>query len=289
MRISNHHLSVDIAPLGAELQSIVTPDGEEWLWNGDPQWWTGRAPLLFPVVGKSPGGEVTIAGLAYPMQPHGFARRTVFEIAAEHQDRAMLVLKPSAETRKSFPFEFFLSVTYALERAVLVATAEVGNLGETEMPFGFGFHPAFRWPLPGGEGQRHVVRLGNGGAPRYQLLNGDGLILPEAHDSPFVNGEMAPEPRQFELDALLFPFGIGPAVSFGVAGGPTVSLTATNLPNFGIWQKPGAPYLCLEPWHGMAARADGDKAIEHRPGTLVLPPNGTTRFELRLTFTPAAG
>jgi galactose mutarotase-like enzyme len=68
-----------------------------------------------------------------------------------------------------------------------------------------------------------------------------------------------------------------------------VSLTATNLPNFGIWQKPGAPYLCLEPWHGMAARADGDQAIEHRPGTVVLPPNGTARFELRLTFTPAVG
>jgi len=289
MRISNHNLSVDIAPLGAELQSVMTPDGREWLWNGDPDWWTGRAPLLFPVVGKSPGGEVTIAGRPYPMQPHGFARRTVFEIVAEHQDRATLMLKPSAETRRSFPFEFFLSVTYALDRAVLVATVEVGNLDATDMPFGFGFHPAFLWPLPGGEGQPHIVRLGNGGEPRYQLLDGDGLILPEAHDSPFVKGEMAPEPRQFEHDALLFPFGIGSAVSFGVEDGPTVALASTNLPNFGIWQKPGAPYLCLEPWHGMAARAGGSRAIEDRPGTVVLPPNGTARFELRMTFTPAGG
>jgi galactose mutarotase-like enzyme len=288
MRISNHHLSVDIAPLGAELQSIVTPDGAEWLWNGDPQWWTGRAPLLFPVVGKSPGGEVSIAGKPYPMQPHGFARRTIFEIVAEHQDRATLVLKPSPETRKSFPFEFFLSVTYSLDHGTMVASVEVGNLDTTDMPFGFGFHPAFRWPLPGGGGKRHVVRLAGGEEPRYQLLDGDGLILPEAYDSPFVRGEMVPEPKQFEHDALLFPFGVGSAATFGGEGGPSVTLSWSNLPNFGLWQKPGAPYLCLEPWHGMAARAGAGNALVDRPETVVLPPNGTARFELRMSFTPAA-
>lgn len=287
MRISNHHLSVDIAPLGAELQAIVTPDGADWLWNGDPQWWSGRAPLLFPVVGKSPGGEVEIGGRTYPMQPHGFARRTVFETVAEHQDRVTLMLKPSAETRRSFPFEFFLSASYALDRATLIATVEVGNLDAREMPFGFGFHPALRWPLPGGAGKRHTVRLGDAEEPPFQLLDGDGLILPEAHASPFVKGEMAPEPAQFEHDALLFPSGIGSRATFGVEGGPSVALAWTNLPNFGIWQKPGAPYLCLEPWHGMAARVGAGKAMLARPGTVVLPPNGTARFELRLAFTPA--
>jgi galactose mutarotase-like enzyme len=287
MRISNHHLAVDIAPLGAELQSIVTPDGADWLWDGDPKWWTGRAPLLFPVVGKSPGGQVGIAGQTYPMQPHGFARRTVFEIASEHPDRVALMLRASGETRKSFPFEFVLSVSYALDRATLVATVEVGNLDDKEMPFGFGFHPALRWPLPGGQGKRHTVRLAGDEEPRFQLLDADGLILPEAHDSPFVNGEMAPEPQQFEHDALLFPSGIGPSATFGVKGGPSVELSWTNLPNFGLWQKPGAPYLCLEPWHGMAARVGAGDAMADRPGTVVLQPNGTARFELRMAFTPA--
>jgi galactose mutarotase-like enzyme len=288
MRISNHHLSVDIAPLGAELQSVVTPDGAEWLWDGDPKWWSGRAPLLFPVVGKSPGGEVSIAGKTYPMQPHGFARRSTFETVAEHQDRATLMLRPSADTRNSFPFEFFLSVSYALDHATLVASVEVGNLDGTEMPFGFGFHPAFRWPLPGGEGRRHTVRLAGNEEPRFQLLDLDGLILPEAHGSPFARGEMVPAPQQFERDALLFPFGIGSAATFGVDGGPSVALSWTNLPNFGLWQKPGAPYLCLEPWHGMAARAGAGNALTDRPGTTVLPPNGTARFELRMTFASGA-
>ena len=62
MRLTNNELTVEIAPLGAELQSVATADGSQWLWNGDAAWWTGRAPLLFPVVGKSPDGAVTIEG-----------------------------------------------------------------------------------------------------------------------------------------------------------------------------------------------------------------------------------
>ena len=72
--------------MGAELQSIVTSDGASWLWNGDAKWWSGRAPLLFPVVGKSPANTVTIEGKSYPMQPHGFARRSSFDIASEKPD-----------------------------------------------------------------------------------------------------------------------------------------------------------------------------------------------------------
>src|SRR5665213_1851657 len=120
MRIANSELTVDIAPLGAELQSIVSADGSQWLWHGDPQWWTGRAPLLFPVVGKSPDNAVTIEGKRYPMQPHGFARRSTFAIAAERPDHATLLLKASPSSKESFPFDFFLSVTYALERNTLV-------------------------------------------------------------------------------------------------------------------------------------------------------------------------
>ena len=92
MRISNHHLAVDIAPLGAELQSIVTPDGADWLWDGDPKWWTGRAPLLFPVVGKSPGGQVGITG------------RTVW--LDLNNDGIQDSTEPTALTGKNGVFEF---------------------------------------------------------------------------------------------------------------------------------------------------------------------------------------
>jgi galactose mutarotase-like enzyme len=257
MRISNNELTIDIAPLGAELQSITGADGSQWLWHGDPQWWSGRAPLLFPVVGKSPDGTVTIEGKSYRMQPHGFVRRSTFDVASEHADRATLMLRASAETRESFPFDFVFSVTYALSGNSLLTSIEVANLDTRDMPFGFGFHPAFSWPLPGAvAGQRHFLKLSNDGEPNFLQLNNDGLILPEAHQSPFTKGEMTLAHEQFSNDALLFPFGIGNSMTFAAERGASVGLSWSNLPNFGIWQKPGAPYLCRRSsGSALAARA----------------------------------
>jgi len=287
MRIANSDLTVDIASLGAELQSIVSADGSQWLWHGDPQWWSGRAPLLFPVVGKSPDGKVTVDGRQYPMQPHGFARHSEFEVVTERPDTVTLMLKASNATRESFPFEFFLSVTYALEGKALVTTVEVGNLDNRDMPFGFGFHPAFVWPLPGGEGKRHLLKISLDEEPRFLQLDADGLILPEAHESPFTNGEMTLEHQLFDNDALLFPFGIGQGITYAAEGGSSVVLSWTNLPNFAVWQKEGAPYICLEPWHGMAARKGAGDGMTARPSTVVLAPNATARFELRAAFNKA--
>jgi len=287
MHIANSQLAVEISPLGAELQSIVSADGANWLWNGDAQWWTGRAPLLFPVVGKSPDGAVTIEGRRYPMQPHGFARRSNFEIAVEKADRATLMLKASEATRASFPFNFLLSVSYTVDGPSLLTTVEVANLDTRVMPFGFGFHPAFVWPLPGGEGKRHFLRLTTAGEPRFQQLNADGLILGDAHASPFRKGEMTLDPGLFGNDALIFPFGVGSGVVFGAEGGASVALSWSNLPNFAVWTKPGAPYLCLEPWHGMSARVGAGDEMTARPSTVSLPASETVRFELRTTFNKA--
>jgi galactose mutarotase-like enzyme len=287
MRIVSRELAVEIAPLGAELQSVTSADGTPWLWNGDPDWWTGRAPLLFPVIGKSPDNAVSIEGKRYPMAPHGFARHSVFDVAAEHADRVTLMLKASDLTRQSFPFNFVLSVHYLVEAMSLLTMVEVANLDDRDMPFGFGFHPAFVWPLPGGAGRRHSLRLADAAEPKFLALDSDGLILPAEHASPFTAGVMTLEPEQFANDALLFPDGVGPGITFAAEHGASVVLSWANLPNFAVWTKPGAPYLCLEPWHGMSARTGAGDAMTARPSPVTLAPGATAKFELRATFNPA--
>lgn len=227
---------------------------------------------------------MAIEGKHYPMQPHGFVRRSIFEVTSETSNRATLTLKASALTRESFPFDFYFAVTYALEDNTLVQAVEIGNLDSRDMPFGFGFHPAFCWPLPGGEGARHYLKLNSEQEPPFIQLDGDGLILPEAHASPFTKGEMTLQHSLFAHDALLFPFGIGTGITFGSEGGSSIVLNWTNLPNFAVWQKQGAPYLCLEPWHGMAARYGAGDSMLERSSTTLLPPNETARFELRASF-----
>ena len=288
MRIANEQLTVEIAPLGAELQSIRSVDGAEWLWNGDPSYWTGRAPLLFPVVGKSPDGTVGIEGKHYPMQPHGFARRSVFSITETSATYGCFTLAASAETRVSFPFAFLLTVIYRLDGPTLRTMVEITNADKRDMPFGFGFHPAFVWPLPGSAGQTHGLRLSGASEPKFQSLDDQGLILPETHNSPFSGGELQLDHALFENDALLFPDGVGDGIVYRAGGGASVVLTWSNLPNFAVWTKPGAPYLCLEPWHGMSALAGAGDAMLDRPSTLVLPAGEIARFELSATFSAAS-
>lgn len=288
MKIANDQLSVEISPMGAELQSIKGSDGAEWLWDGEARFWTGRAPLLFPVVGKSPKDAVSIEGTRYPMESHGFARRTHFALAESGSDYARLVMKDSLETRESFPFAFSFAVLYRLSRATLTTTVTVANLDFRPMPFGFGFHPAFVWPLPGATGQTHTLRLNSPAEPTFQRLDANGLILPDIKPSPFSNGEMEPRPELFADDALLFADGVGEGIVFRASGGAAVTLAWSNLTNFAIWTKPGAPFLCLEPWHGMSACVGAGDALTARPSTTVLAPGQEAQFELRATFSGGA-
>lgn len=276
VEIESDALVVTVCDHGAEMQRIRTrDDGAEWLWNGDADWWTGRAPLLFPIVGQAPGDEIALDGRTWPMPKHGFARRSTFRRVSALADRVTHELTDSMDTMASFPRAFRLRVTHLVQGATLTCRAEVTNTGLRAMPFGFGFHPAFRWPLPGAQGRPHHLALQNGGEPALARLQ-DGLLRPDRLPSPFVQGRLDLDPALFEEDAMIFPEGAGEALTFAAEGGPTLRFTFENAPNLGIWQKPGAPFLCIEPWHGMAATVGAGPEMTDRPGTIALDPGETS-------------
>lgn len=280
-RLSNGRLSVEVSALGAEMQALTTADGRSWLWNGDPAFWTGRAPVLFPIVGKAPDNRVSVDGTAYDMAQHGFARRSEFTLAASTETSCRYELASSDATRAAYPFLFRLTVDYALDGNRLSVTAEVANHDERPMPFGFGFHPAFLWPLPGGEGRQHRVLLDNGGEPPLLRLQ-DGLLNMEKHNSPFRAGELLLDHAMFDADAMIFPEGAGSGLTYAADGGPALKFAFRNLPNLAIWTKPGTdpapPFLCIEPWHGMAAEAGGSAELSQRPFSTILAPGQTAQF-----------
>ena len=277
--IANVDLRVVVAPMGAEMQSITTADGGEWLWHGDPQFWNGQAPILFPIVGKAPDDQVSIEGQLFAMSQHGFARRSVFTLVEQGEDHCRFELRASSVTHEVYPFEFVLAVSYRLEGREVVVEAEVTNADGRAMPFGLGFHPAFAWPLPGCAGEEHRVVLDNGAEPARAKLEG-GLLSAELLPSPFKAGELALKHGLFDEDALVFPQGAGSGIRFVADSGKGLHFTWSNLPAFALWSKPKmeAPFLCLEPWHGMAARVGAGPALEKRPLTLVLEPGGVARF-----------
>ncbi|AJY45678.1 aldose 1-epimerase family protein [Martelella endophytica] len=276
--IANDELTVSVSAVGAETRSLTTADGREWMWNGDPEFWTGRAPILFPIVGKAPDDELTIAGKAYPMKQHGFARRATFTLAEKTRTACRFELNASDETRAVYPFDFLLSVTHALDGSKLTVSVTVENQGGTPMPFGFGFHPAFLWPMPGMDaGHVHHVTLENGAEPAMIRLR-DGLLDLTPLPSPFEDGVLPLKHSDFAADAMVFPEGAGDRLTFSAEDGPALHFAFENLPNLALWTKVGAPYVCIEPWHGMAAAHGKGPALEDRPYTQTLAPGKSARF-----------
>ncbi|MGV8853152.1 MAG: aldose 1-epimerase family protein [Devosia sp.] len=276
IKIGNDQLTVEVGSLGAEMQSIVSNDGADWLWDGDPAFWNGRSPVLFPMVGKAPDDHISIDGQRYPMGQHGFARRSDFELVAQGEDFCRFELKSSLSSRTVFPFDFVLSLEHRLVGRAVQVTAQVINAGHSVMPFGIGFHPAFVWPLPGCEGQSHSVRLDNGGAPALVRLSG-GLVKPERLASPFVEGALSLDHDLFTADAMLFPEGAGAGLRYGTSS-RAINFTWENLPNLALWSKPGAPFVCLEPWHGTAAEVGGSDDLAERPYGVLLGPGAIARY-----------
>jgi galactose mutarotase-like enzyme len=282
-RIANEFLTVEISALGAEMQSATTRDGAGWLWDGDAAFWTGRSPVLFPIVGKAPDDTLLIDGKPYPMAQHGFARRREFALDEATATVCRYALEATAETRAAYPFDFRLTVEHSLDGPALTVAANVENRGETPMPFGCGFHPAFRWPLPGAQGKPHSVMLDNAAEPQRQPLE-KGLLSQGRTASPFEAGRLALAQNLFDDDALVFPEGAGNGLAYGVEGGPALTFHFENLPNLALWTKPGAPFLCVEPWHGTAALYEGSRELRDRPYTTLLAPGERTRFAFTVTF-----
>ncbi|MBP1853362.1 aldose 1-epimerase family protein [Rhizobium halophytocola] len=282
IRIANDTLTVEVSSLGAEMQRLDTADGRAYLWNGDDRWWSGRSPILFPIVGKAPDDTIAINGKSYPMKQHGFARRSEFALMDSGADFCRHALTASETTLAAYPYAFSLVLEHRLDGATLTVTATVTNAGAEPMPYGIGFHPAFRWPLPGAENTPHLVTLDNGAEPQMVRLEG-GLIAPDLLPSPFTAGTLALSPDLFEADALIFPEGAGKGLRFGPKDGAGLTFTFDNLPNIALWQKPGAPFLCVEPWHGMAARSDASAELTERPFTVALAAGDSAAYGFSVT------
>ncbi len=264
-----------LAPAGAELQRF-TWRGHELLWSGDPTWWARRAPLLFPVVGAVARG---------PLPKHGFARDRVWEVLATGPATARVRLADDAATREVYPHAFDLQLEVALSAQGLRMTAILRNPGTASLPAQFGFHPAFRWPLfPGTSREAHRLRFEAEEPGPLRQLQGD-LLSPTRRPTPVVGREVALSDACFQEDALIWEAPRSRELHYGIPGHPELVLR-WDLPAFACWTKPGAPFLCLEPWQGLADEVGASGDLSDRPGSLHLAPGAEQRWALEARIQP---
>jgi galactose mutarotase-like enzyme len=280
--IRSERLIAEISPHGAELTRLRDRDGNDLLWNGCEKWWTGRAPLLFPIVGALPNNAALVDGKSFSMRQHGFARNKQFSVVGASLSECTFGLASDDETRRQFPFDFVLEVAFVIEGAALRIGATVFNKSSRAMPVSFGFHPAFRWPLPyGGSRQEHEIRFERSeSAPIRRLTN--GLLDLTARKEMFEGSTMALDDAMFVPGALIFDQLQSHAVSFGVPGKTSIQIRFPNMPHLGVWTKPGAGFLCVEPWQGYAAPLGFAGELKDKPGGILLAANASTEFAIEI-------
>ena len=274
--ISNDRLIVTTTAKGGELRSIRTPEGKEFLWQGDPKYWKGRSPVLFPYIGRLTGGTCYVDGQEYHMELHGLARYQVFQVEAHTDTKITFLLESGPDTLARYPWRFRFRVTYALEGATLGMTYQVEDLDEKPMYFAVGGHPGFQVPME--ESKRfddyrlrfHApcdpVRIGftptgyrNGEDLPYPLR--DRQILPLSHPL-------------FDNEAVVLE-GSDKTVTLEAPGG-RYSLTASfpQMRYVGFWHAPqtDAPYVCIEPWSSTPAWQDRTVVLAEQEDLLLLEP-----------------
>tara|TARA_B100001057_G_scaffold420691_1_gene441184 strand:+ start:74 stop:1000 length:927 start_codon:yes stop_codon:yes gene_type:complete len=261
--IKNEFLKVNISTLGAELQNIIgLVSGKEYLWQGNPEYWPDRSPVMFPVCVRFIDNTFEYKGTQYDMPYMGLAKTSSFNIVEHQIDKLVLELKSNVSILKHYPFPFRLEITYKLEKNKLVNRFLIENLGKDTMYFGVGGHPIFR--LPDSERKDFQYTFSEKMTRERPNID-DSIIQPE--DIPFLEDE-----NHLELTDIRIPgggmfFKHMPAKEIGIGlieEKPIITVDLGNFPNVNLWSPPNYPFACIEPMVGHHDIKDSPLAIDKK-------------------------
>ena len=275
--IKNETVSAVISTAGAEIKSFKRPDGFEILWQGDPKYWAGQAPVLFPIVGALRNGKVKIKGDWYEMGRHGFARRQEFAITAQTESMVEMTLTANEASKAVYPFDFEFKVTYTCTDCGVETKFTVKNPGNETLPFVVGGHPAYNNPVTA-EGE--VFEDYNiefevdeeQCCPEIDLK--ECLIDFTKTTLELKNEKIIPlRHNLFYRDALVFENYKSKYVRLvSTKTGKGIEMDISQFPMLGIWSCVNdGPYVALEPWVGCATLTTEGDDFEEKHNMVKLP------------------
>ena len=269
----NEFLKVTVKSSGAELISIKnTLANKEYLWQGSPDYWARRAPILFPIVGKLKDNKYKIDGSSFEMPQHGFARDMMFETIDQQNTSLTFVLNSNKETLKSYPFNFALTVKYSLNKNKVMVTYNVENTDEKTLFFSIGAHPAFICPLENHEKiSDYFIEFEKPEKISRAVLK-DGLLTNEQES--FLENESKFQLHEtiFDKDAIICKELKSSKVSLkSLKSNHRITLDYSGFPYLAFWSKsPAAPFICLEPWYGLADNINSSGDFISKEGIMSL-------------------
>lgn len=287
--LHNDQLHVEISSKGAELQSIIA-NGIERLWEGDPTVWGRKAPLLFPLIGRLRNQTYEYHSKPIEAPMHGFCRDRLFSVEQLSNSMIRFSTKADDSTRKVYPFDFELTITYALNENTLAKTHSVKNRGENDMPFEIGGHEAYATRLlPGETMADYYIQFENGtdSLKMFSMDEGGILSLPKM-TVPLEQDRLTQTPEQLSIDTIVLEHVPGSQVTLGATTNSyTTTVTFPDFPYLGIWTMAGQPdprYICIEPWSALPDAYFSPRELSEKPGVRTLAPGEETHLTYLMTF-----
>lgn len=286
-QIKNEQLTVEISAHGAELQSIKDQTGHEYLWQADPDFWNRHSPILFPIVCGLWKDTYRVGGKEYHLSRHGFARDTDFHLIARGKEQVIFALHDSPETMKAYPYHFNLAVSYKLKGNTIHVVWHVENTDDKPIYFQVGGHPAFNLPdLQPGDPIHGRLRLDNK-EPIRLFGNVGGCIDKGRHEVVETeDGIWSFTEDSFKDDALIIDHSQLKKIELLNAVGDPVVTVDMKTPAVGLWSPCGkhAPFICIEPWYGLADGAEYDGEFKDRYLMNKLLPGSSFMSEYTITI-----
>ncbi len=288
VEINNSKLYVTVDSVGAEVKGLRDLHGMEYIWKGDDVYWGYSSPILFPIVGGLRNGKYLCDGKEYKMARHGFCRPAQFRKVDGRTDAVTFCLSANEETKKQYPFDFELYISYELVDFSLAVKFKVVNKDSKAMPFCIGAHPAICVPLEEGEDLTdYRVKFMLNETVSHSEITADGLIDNEKR-TPFLQDEKAftLNSELFKNDALVFDDLKSRSVEmYSIVSGRGVRIDFDGFDYFGIWQpyKNGTPFVCLEPWTGTATLTTEGDELQSKRGMKILETDESFEVQYKIT------
>lgn len=269
--LENRQAQVSVDEHASEIHSFCDLETDnEYMWQGDPKYWSGRNPTLFPMVGSTWDKKLHINGKEYVTGNHGFTRHSDFT-CIEHDDHTIVMeLKDNAETYKEYPFHFTLHITYTLQEKTLSIHYEITNDNDVVMPFNFGLHPAFNCPCNGGNFEDYYIELNQPETSDFHLTHLKDCSRIDLDRKALEDTIIIADPKSTQATLTDGKHG----VTVGFKGYEWLA----------FWSKANAPYVCIEPWHSHADFEKVDVPFEKREGTISLEPHKVFKTDYTITI-----
>ncbi len=286
--IGNSLLSVTIQQEGVEISSLKSlKTNTEYIWNAEPTVWGSHAPVLFPIIGALRNGNCQIEGKSYQIPKHGIIRHNEsLRLVSQGDNHLSFELSSSPESLKTYPYKFIFRITYQLEANKLIVSHLVQNTDIKDIYFALGAHPAFNCPFKQGENyEDYYLEFQHLETASRWMLNDKGLLSGEKLPYLKATKHLNLKTDMFKEDALVFTDLQSRELSLkSKKSKQSIKVSFANFPFLGLWAKPNANFICIEPWQGLTDSEQSTGIFQEKMGLVNLKANDSYKAQYSIAI-----